>query len=93
MDAAQAVTATFVPGHALRVRKTGTGTGTVTSSPAGIDCGADCGESYPIGTAITLTATADADSTFTGWSGACTGAAATCTVAMDAAQTATAAFK
>jgi uncharacterized repeat protein (TIGR02543 family) len=86
----------------LKVRKTGTGTGTVTSSPADIDCGADCGEnypigadcgeSYPIGTVVTLTAMADAGSTFTGWSGACTGTVATCTVTMDAAQTVTATF-
>jgi uncharacterized repeat protein (TIGR02543 family) len=75
------------------VTRAGAGTGTVTSNPAGIDCGADCGESYPIGTVVTLSATADAGSTFTGWSGACTGTAASCAVTMDAAQTATAAFK
>ena len=34
----------------------GTGTGTVTSSPPGINCGADCSESFSQGTVVTLTA-------------------------------------
>jgi hypothetical protein len=53
----------------LQVQKTGTGGGTVTSSPAGIDCGSDCSETYPSGTVVTLTATPDPSSTFAGWSG------------------------
>ena len=61
--------------YTLSVNKAGTGTGVVTSSPAGINCGSDCSESYNSGTSITLTATPDASSTFTGWSGACTGTA------------------
>ena len=58
------------PSHTLTVTRTGTGTGTVTSSPAGIDCGADCTESYVEATVVTLTAVAAADATFDGWSGA-----------------------
>ena len=46
----------------------GTGSGTVTSAPAGIDCGADCSENYNYITPVSLTATADAGSTFAGWS-------------------------
>jgi hypothetical protein len=53
----------------LTVTKSGMGTGTVTSSPAGIDCGGDCSEGYPLGTNVTLTATPNADSTFAGWGG------------------------
>jgi CSLREA domain-containing protein len=55
---------------ALEVQKAGTGSGTVTSNPAGIDCGSDCSENYGEGTSVSLTATADSDSTFAGWSGA-----------------------
>ncbi|TAN35412.1 hypothetical protein EPN27_03920, partial [Patescibacteria group bacterium] len=55
--------------HTLTVTKAGSGTGTVISAPPGITCGADCTEVYPAGTGVTLTATADSGSTFTGWSG------------------------
>jgi uncharacterized repeat protein (TIGR02543 family) len=92
MDAAKTVTATFARLVGLTVTRAGSGSGTVTSSPPGINCGADCSESYAQGTAVTLTATADASSVFSGWSGACTGAQATCTVTMDAAKTVTATF-
>lgn len=67
------------------------GTGTVTSSPAGINCGATCSASYNSGTSVTLTATAAAGSTFTGWSGACTGTGS-CIVTMSAAKSVTATF-
>jgi List-Bact-rpt repeat protein/centrosomal CEP192-like protein len=77
---------------ALTVTKTGTGAGTVTSSPAGISCGTDCGESLAVGTPVTLTATAASGSTFVGWSGACSGTAATCSWTMSAATTVAATF-
>ena len=54
--------------YALSVQRAGAGTGSVTSSPAGIDCGATCTVTVNDGTAVTLTATADAGSVFTGWS-------------------------
>ena len=85
-DAAPPVT------YALNVSAAGAGTGTVTSDPAGIDCGATCAASFTDGTSVTLTAAAAADSGFTGWSGACTGASTTCTVAMSQARSATATF-
>jgi beta-glucosidase len=95
MDGPKSVTATFnlvTPSYTLTVSKSGTGTGTVTSSVGGISCGAACSASLASGTIVTLTASADASATFTGWSGACTGTAPTCAVTMSAAQTATAAF-
>jgi hypothetical protein len=66
----------------LAVGKVGSGEGTVTSSPPGIACGSDCGENYAAGTTVTLTATPSGGSSFTDWSGACTGTGA-CVVSMD----------
>ena len=51
----------------LTVSTTGTGVGTVTSSPAGINCGSDCSESYASGAVVTLTATPAGGSMFMGW--------------------------
>jgi hypothetical protein len=94
MNAASSVTATFnlqAAGYTLTVVKAGTGSGTVTSSPTGINCGSDCSEAYNEGTDVILTATASASSTFTGWSGACSGTGQ-CSVTMDADKTVTATF-
>jgi CSLREA domain-containing protein len=77
--------------YGLTVTKAGTGTGTVTSSPAGIDCGSICSASFSNGTLVTLTATPPTTSTFTSWSGACTGTT-TCVVTMDAVKAVTATF-
>ena len=77
--------------YLLTVSKAGTGSGTVTSSPAGINCGSDCSELYLESASVTLTASAASGSTFTGWSGACTGTGS-CTVSMSAARTVTASF-
>lgn len=79
--------------RSLTVASSGGGTGTVASSPAGIDCGADCSESYSSGTIVSLTATPAANSTFAGWSGDCSGTGATCTVTMDALRSVTARFE
>jgi len=73
------------------VTKSGTGSGTVSSEPAGIDCGADCTETFDYNTVVTLTAEVATGSTFTGWSGACSGTD-TCVVTMIAARSVNAAF-
>ena len=57
----------------LTVKLSGDAGGTVTSSPAGINCGYDCTESYASGTGVTLTATPPRAGPFAGWGGACTG--------------------
>ena len=75
----------------LHVTRTGTGSGIVVSSPAGITCGVDCTETLGYGTVITLTSTPATGSTFTGWSGACTGSGA-CVVTMTGAKSVTATF-
>ncbi len=91
MDEDTEVTATFdLEQHLLSVSKTGSGTGKVTSTPPGIDCGSDCNELYDHGTVVTLSATPDPGSEFTGFSGACTGL--TCEVTMSAAKSVTANF-
>ena len=92
MDVSKTVGATFVVNtYVLSVPKAGSGSGTVISTPAGITCGATCSVSYDSGTVVTLSAAPASDSTFTGWSGACSGAGA-CTVTMSAARTVTATF-
>ena len=92
MDQDRAVTATFDQVvHTLMVTKAGSGSGTVASSPAGIDCGATCSASFSNGTVVSLTATPDAGSTFTGWTGDCTGTGA-CAVTMDQDRAVTATF-
>jgi hypothetical protein len=92
MDGPRFVTATFTTKPVLNVAKSGSGDGRVTSSPPGINCGTDCNEPFDAGTTVTLTATPDATSTFTGWSGAC-GGTGSCTVTMEASHAVTATFE
>jgi hypothetical protein len=97
IDSPQAVTATFEaeaiagqePLNVIVV-----GLGTVTSDPSGIDCGADCENSFIQGTSVTLIATPATGNTFIGWGGACaaSGTNPSCTLNMDQAQLAVAAF-
>jgi alpha-tubulin suppressor-like RCC1 family protein len=77
----------------LSVVKTGGGNGTVTSSPSGISCGADCHETYPNGTSVTLTANPAGNSIFLGWTGCDSVSGTTCTVTMTGARTVTAGFE
>ena len=92
------ITATFSPppppspSYTLTITKSGTGAGTIVSSPAGISCGSDCSESVTAGTAVTLTATPAAGSTFSGWSGGGCSGTGTCRVTVNAATTVTATF-
>jgi Divergent InlB B-repeat domain len=91
MNADASVTANFVPTFSLAVSKTGTGSGKVTSTPAGINCGSTCSHQFASGTPVTLSATADSGSVFTGWSGDCSGLGS-CSVTMDAGHSVTANF-
>jgi bacillolysin len=73
----------------LTVKKDGTGTGVVNSVPSGVVCGAACAGSYPKGSKVTLTATADPKSQFAGWSGPADCADGQVTVAANATCVAT----
>jgi Tol biopolymer transport system component len=90
-DAKSAIAAFTLNGYLLTVGRSGTGSGTVTSLPPGIDCGADCQETFTYGTVVTLTAQAAAGSAFAGWSGDCTGTGQ-CAATMDQTRLATATF-
>ncbi|MEZ4398852.1 MAG: hypothetical protein R3B06_02445 [Kofleriaceae bacterium] len=92
VDGDRAVTATFAVADTLVVTRSGAGTGTVTSSPAGITCGADCSETYPPNTTVTLTATPAAGSVFQGWSGGGCAGTGPCTLTVNGAVTVDAMF-
>jgi len=77
--------------YPLTATLAGTGSGTVTANPPDISCPGLCSASIATGTAVTLTATAAAGSTFAGWSGACSGMG-TCSVIMNSAMIATSTF-
>ena len=77
MSAARNVVASFVAtGNTRLIALSKSGQGTVVSNPKGIYCDVSCGSaSSPFGStsSIVLTAIAAPDSTFAGWSGACSG--------------------
>jgi|GEM_PF-3440072 len=93
MTAAKSVTVTFtLKSFSLTVGKSGTGGGTVTSTPAGINCGSSCSATYNINTSVTLTASPNANSDFTGWSGCDSISGNSCTLNVNAAKAVTATF-
>ena len=74
------------PQFVLTVLTGGNGFGSVTANPMPTN------GTYPAGTVVTLTATPNSASNFTGWSGCTASGSNTCTVTMDAAKTVTANF-
>lgn len=75
----------------LKVAREGEGQGGVTSTPAGIDCGTDCVQTFPANSSVQLVAEPDAGSVFAGWSGDCTGTDP-CVLTMDGPKTVHATF-
>src|SRR5688572_25787178 len=67
----------------LKVMSQGLGSGMVASSTPGINCGADCDETYGGAVSVTLSATPAAGSIFSEWRGDCSGTTP-CTVTMSA---------
>jgi hypothetical protein len=94
MDNAKAVTAFFslVTDYTLIVTKTGMGDGLITSDDGFLDCGMECMRTYAKGTEVTITASADKRSVFTGWSGSGCASTEPCTVTMNSPQAVTATF-
>ncbi len=96
MDQTKTVTATFIIANPMKLTvakvKQNGGDGTVVSSPDGINCGSICSAPYAPGAQVTLTASADAGSVFTSWSGCASSSDTLCTVTMDKAKTVKAGF-
>ena len=78
----------------LTVTKAGSGSGSVTSTlPAGaIACGADCTETFPNTTTVTLLAAPAVGNVFTGWLGGCIGPLLSCTLTVSANTSVSATF-
>ena len=88
----------------LTVTKSGTGTGTVASTQIGstgsadvsldtqIACGSSCSANFAATDVVTLEATPDAGSSFTGWSGCDTVSSDQCTVTVSSSRSVTASF-
>ena len=95
MTAARNVMAIFTPSstYSLAVTSAGTGSGIVSASTGTLTWTGNIGTAVYLdyGTEVILTATASPESTFTGWSGACSGTGS-CTVIMTAARSVTATF-
>ena len=83
------------PPGSHRVTVTLNGSGSVVSQPASISCGIgtmQCAGDFVDNTAVLLTATGSAGSVFNGWSGACAGQGAVCTLKISADVTTDAKF-
>lgn len=79
------------PSFDLSVVGSGNGGGVVMSNPTGINCGNSCSASFVPGSLVILTASPASGSTFSNWSGACSGAGA-CSITMTADESVTATF-
>jgi uncharacterized repeat protein (TIGR02543 family) len=93
MDTARSVTATFAP--AVNLGVTVSGNGNVSGGAGAINCGNGgviCSANVAQNATVTLIATPALGSTFTGWTGACGGAATSCTVLMNQSKSVTATF-
>lgn len=77
--------------HTLTASLAGSGSGAVSDGTGAIACPSTCSHAYTTDSAVTLTATPASGSTFTGWSGACSGTGA-CQVTMNADLGVTATF-
>src|SRR3954466_11800011 len=86
------MTAANVQADTLTIAKTGSGD--VDSSDRRLACGSKCVSAYDAGTVVTLTASANSGSIFSGWNGTCVaaGTSPTCAVTVRGSLTAQALF-
>ncbi len=92
LDTTALFATSYTPPKVLTAARSGAGSGTVTGVDGKIICpGGSCAASYVSGTSVTLDASAAAGSTFTGWSGDCSGTG-NCVVVMSADAAVTADF-
>src|SRR5205085_5603351 len=86
-------TATFQGStHTLSVSIIGSPGGTVASTPSGISCGTTCSATFTAGTQVTVSANAALGWGLSGWGGACSGIASSCTVTLNADTNVSASF-
>lgn len=76
----------------ITVASIGSGGGTVTGNPPGINCGTSCAQALANGTVVSLSATPDQQSSFSGWSGACSGTGS-CDIVISGINSVTATFR
>lgn len=88
------ISGTFSDKYPVYATLAGTGKGAVTTNPSSFTCTTGtCSAQFQQGSSVTLTAAPDSDSTFDGWSGACSGTVQACTVTMTYDKSATSTFK
>jgi len=93
MSASKAVSANFAPKLQVTVAVTGSGQGSVVSSDAMLNCPSACVDYVVGGATLTLNANpAAGGSTFSGWSGACSGSQPNCTLTVNASTSVSASF-
>ena len=91
MSQARQVWATFSKAFPLNLTINGNGDGTVTSIAHEIVCSVDCSQNFTNRSEVTLVATPDTGSVFSGWSGVCSGMGP-CSVTMNQTQNVNATF-
>ena len=92
MSTAQSVTASFTGGTTYLLSVTVQGSGAIISSPPGLNCLGACSANFNSGTVVTLTAVPGTGQIVDAWADGCSGTGNTCSVTMNAAETATVVF-
>lgn len=90
-DASWSFTTASGPIYTLSYTKAGTGGGTVTSNPAGLSSTGSSSSTFASGTVVTLFASPDTNSVFSGWSGECAGTG-NCQITMNSNKNVTGTF-